>query len=95
MKPRKRPRTKRPADNQPAAPPQSPQKPEVQLEVGDQDKAHGALDDRGLVCPDCGCRHFYVVETRRTWGHRIRRVRECRHCSRRVDTYERAADSAP
>lgn len=45
-------------------------------------------DTRGIECPSCGCRHLYVLYTR----HRataIVRVRQCRHCQRRVVTYER------
>lgn len=45
-------------------------------------------DRRGLECSRCGCRHFFVVYTRPASGNRIRRVRECRHCGRRIVTYE-------
>ena len=45
--------------------------------------------DKGLVCRDCGCRHFHVVETRQARGMILRR-RECRHCGRRVTTRETA-----
>jgi len=48
-------------------------------------------DDGGIECRTCGCRHLHVVETRRTLGRRIRRVRECRQCGRRVTTYEKEA----
>ena len=43
---------------------------------------------RGLVCPNCGCRHFYVVYTRPRAGRIVRR-KECRYCGRRVTTTER------
>lgn len=46
---------------------------------------------RGLVCPKCGCQHFRVVYTRHARGGRIVRNRECRHCGRRVITYESVA----
>ena len=46
-------------------------------------------DHRGLVCPKCGCKHFYVVYTRPTWGGRIMRRRQCRHCGKRITTHER------
>ena len=46
-------------------------------------------DQRGLVCPKCGCSHFYVVYTRPTWGGRIMRRRQCRHCGKRITTWER------
>lgn len=50
-----------------------------------------AVDQRGLVCRHCGCRHLRVVYTRRAWGGRIMRRRECRHCGRRLTTRETAA----
>jgi len=43
---------------------------------------------RGIECPRCGCRHFWVVYTRAAWGGRIMRRRECRHCGRRITTFE-------
>ncbi len=43
---------------------------------------------RGLECRYCGCRHFRVVYTRPAWGGRILRRRECRHCGKRVTTWE-------
>lgn len=47
-----------------------------------------AAKQRGLECPRCGCRHFHVLYTRAAIGGRILRRRECRHCVRRVTTYE-------
>jgi len=44
---------------------------------------------RGLECRKCGCKQFYVLYTRATVGGRILRRRECRHCGRRVTTYEK------
>ena len=43
---------------------------------------------RGLECPRCGCGHFRVLYTRRALGGRMLRRRECRHCGRRMTTYE-------
>lgn len=43
---------------------------------------------RGLVCRSCGCRHFRVLYTRRAWGGKLLRRRECRHCGRRLTTSE-------
>lgn len=43
---------------------------------------------KGLVCRTCGCRHFRVLYTRRAWGGRLLRRRTCRHCGRRITTYE-------
>jgi len=45
-------------------------------------------DKRGLECRVCGCKHFRVVYTRPTWGGRIMRRRECRHCGRHITTWE-------
>jgi hypothetical protein len=49
-----------------------------------------SADHRGLVCRHCGCRHFRVVYTRPSWGGRIKRRRECRHCGSQMSTLERA-----
>lgn len=46
------------------------------------------VEPRGIRCPKCGCGHFEVVYTRKIPGGAIRRRRECRHCGRRVTTYE-------
>ena len=43
----------------------------------------------GIECPRCGCRHLYVVYTRHR-GKKVLRLRECRHCGRRIMTYEQA-----
>jgi len=45
-------------------------------------------EKRGLECPKCGCRHFFVIYTRPVAGGRLMRRRECRHCARRITTYE-------
>jgi transcriptional regulator NrdR family protein len=46
-------------------------------------------DTRGLVCRHRGCRHFRVIYTRPTRGGRIMRRRECRHCGKRMATWEK------
>ena len=46
--------------------------------------------ERGIRCRACNCAHFYTLETRRQPGGRIMRRKECRHCGRRITTYERA-----
>jgi len=43
---------------------------------------------RGLECPKCGCGHFAVIYTRPVRDNRLMRRRECRHCGRRITTYE-------
>ena len=53
-------------------------------------KDRKAADQKGLVCRHCGCRHFRVVYTRRAWGGRIMRRRECRYCGKRMTTREKA-----
>lgn len=54
-------------------------------------KANGRSEsrerDQGLECPRCGCRHLPVLYTRHR-TKKIVRVRQCRHCGRRVITYE-------
>jgi transcriptional regulator NrdR family protein len=42
----------------------------------------------GLCCRDCGCRELRVIYVRRAVGGRTMRRRECRHCGKRVTTYE-------
>jgi len=61
--------------------------------AGPTTPAAGTLlaDQRGLVCRHCGCKHFRVIYTRPTWGGRIQRRRECRHCGKRVTTWEKPA----
>jgi transcriptional regulator NrdR family protein len=54
----------------------------------DSDKAE--KDDRGLECRACGCKHFRVIYTRPYRGGGVVRRRECRHCGRRMTTWERA-----
>ena len=59
------------------------------------DKADGTKErngSRGIACPGCGCRHFRVLYTRRAPGGRLMRRRECRHCGRRVTTYEQSLE---
>lgn len=45
-------------------------------------------DQQGLICPQCGCRHFEVLYTRRALGGKLIRRRACRHCGRRITTSE-------
>lgn len=54
-----------------------------------------AATKRGLQCPRCGCGHFRVLYTRPAWGGRLLRRRECRHCGRRMTTYEQTAGATP
>ena len=59
--------------------------------MSDHTETKKPTETRGLECPRCGCGHFRVLYTRRAWGGRILRRRECRHCGRRMTTYEREA----
>ncbi len=43
---------------------------------------------RGLVCRNCGCQHFRTIDTRPVPVGKIRRVRLCRFCGRRLVTRE-------
>ena len=47
------------------------------------------VEQRGLECRHCGCKHFLVVYTRPTRGGQIMRRRECRNCGRRITTWEK------
>jgi len=47
-------------------------------------------DQRGLKCRKCDCQDLRVVYTRRASGGKLVRRRECRHCGRRMTTWERA-----
>jgi transcriptional regulator NrdR family protein len=42
----------------------------------------------GIRCPQCGCCHFYTTHTEPLRDGRIRRRKQCRHCGRRIVTYE-------
>lgn len=42
----------------------------------------------GIECPRCGCRHFYTTNTEPLRDGRIRRRKECRHCGRKMVTFE-------
>ncbi|HQL55797.1 MAG TPA: hypothetical protein PLQ87_13900 [Phycisphaerae bacterium] len=42
----------------------------------------------GLVCRACGCQHFRVVYVKPLPNGAVRRLRECRHCGKRMTTRE-------
>jgi ribosomal protein L33 len=55
---------------------------------------NGSAEDHGapvlgIECRACGCRMFYTLETRRQ-ADRIMRRKMCRHCGKRLTTYEKA-----
>jgi len=71
----------------------TPEEPSAAISAGVGSSARGltgTANQRGLECPRCGCRHFHVLYTRAAIGGRILRRRECRHCARRLTTYEKA-----
>ena len=43
---------------------------------------------RGIECPQCGCRQFYTTHTDPLRDGRIRRRKVCRHCGRKMVTFE-------
>jgi transcriptional regulator NrdR family protein len=45
-------------------------------------------DNRGICCPRCGCRHFYTTHTEPLRDGRVRRRKVCRHCGRKMLTFE-------
>lgn len=53
-----------------------------------RDQKQQTKDDRGIRCPACGCGHWRVIYTRASWGGRLMRRRECRHCGHRVTSVE-------
>ena len=48
------------------------------------------VEQHGLMCRHCGCRHFRVIYTRAAADGKLIRRRECRHCGKRITTWERA-----
>jgi len=58
--------------------------------VGSPPKSYKSEQGMGLSCRKCGCRHFEVLDTRATYGGRIRRRRTCRHCGYLLVTVESA-----
>ena len=53
-----------------------------------QPQPQSSQSNRGLACPHCGCRHFYVVYTRPKTDRIVRR-KECRHSGKRITTQEK------
>jgi len=45
---------------------------------------------RGLACRACGCSHLDVIYTRPAPDNKISRRRQCRHCGKRMTTWETA-----
>ncbi len=51
-------------------------------------QAKPSPSERGICCPRCGCRHFKTTHTEPLRDGRIRRRKICRHCGRRIVTFE-------
>jgi transcriptional regulator NrdR family protein len=47
-----------------------------------------AVGQRGIACSNCGCAHFYTTHTEPLPDGRIRRRKQCRHCGKKVITFE-------
>jgi transcriptional regulator NrdR family protein len=45
-------------------------------------------DARGICFPRCGCRHFKTTHTEPLRNGRIRRRKVCRHCGKKIVTFE-------
>jgi len=57
-------------------------------------QSRNTSDARGICCPKCACRHFHTTHTEPLRDGRIRRRKVCRHCGRRIVTYEASVRSA-
>lgn len=60
------------------------------VEATERNKWNPADSKRGIECRGCGCKHFRVIYTRPVSGGRLVRRRECRHCGKRMTTWEHA-----
>lgn len=50
---------------------------------------------KGINCPRCGCRHFFVRNVIRLPKDKIRRYRVCRNCEKVVTTIEMCIGDLP
>jgi transcriptional regulator NrdR family protein len=50
--------------------------------------ARSSRDELGIRCPRCACRHFKTTHTEPLRDGRIRRRKVCRHCGRKIVTFE-------
>ncbi len=51
--------------------------------------AEAITGEGGIVCPKCGCRHFWRVRDTDKIPGGVRRYRECRACGHRIMTTEK------
>lgn len=52
------------------------------------------MKDRGIECPNCGCRMSTVIRTTKAFSKKLRR-RLCRHCGRTFVTVETVRGAKP
>ena len=57
--------------------------------MAEQTETKTSQEQLGLECRRCGCKHFRVLYTRASQGGQIKRRRECRHCGKRITTWEK------
>lgn len=57
--------------------------------------SHANPAPRGIECPKCGCRHFETTHTEPLADGRIRRRKRCRHCGRKMVTFEAPVGPRP
>ena len=58
-------------------------KPKLDIKTGPAN-----MDERGLVCRKCGCRHLLTIRTVPVSGDRVRRDKRCRNCGHTFKTTE-------
>jgi len=58
-------------------------------------QGRGTIDDRGISCPKCGCRHFFTTHTEPLRDGRVRRRKVCRYCGRKILTFEATTATGP
>jgi transcriptional regulator NrdR family protein len=61
------------------------------MRLDDEDRKRITASDvpRGLVCPHCGCSHFWTTHTRYPELGVIKRHKTCRMCGERIVSYEK------
>jgi len=58
------------------------------MSYSDNDNENDVSEQRGIVCPRCGCAHYEVCNTEPLKTNSIRRRRICRNCGKKIVTYE-------
>jgi transcription repressor NrdR-like protein len=76
-----------------ATPPDGPEEAPPDVAVAPAVQATTEVDVVAIRCARCWCRDLRVIYTRRMLNGSIRRLRECRHCGKRMTTTEQAGAS--